>query len=118
MVAATCRGTPGWRWGEAVPLILVKALVALIPACMLFAGSVAVFWRGKTPGSVLQLLGAGCLVIVVLTHVAEGLQLFSSMQWGEAESVGHYLDVSSAVLGITLFPLGYLLHALGKRPSP
>src|SRR6266705_3327606 len=30
-------------------------------------------------------------------------------------SVGHYLDLGSAVLGLTLFPIGYLLHALTKR---
>lgn len=27
-------------------------------------------------------------------------------------SVGHYLDLWGAVLGLTLFPIGYLLHAL------
>jgi len=37
------------------------------------------------------------------------------MQWGSNHSVGHYLDLGSAVLGLTLFPIGYLLHALTKR---
>jgi len=96
---------------------LLKALVALLPACMLFSGSVVLFFRGKTVCSVLQLLGAGCLVLVVLTHVSEALQLFPSMHWGLEHSVGHYLDFWSAVLGLTLFPIGYLLHALTKRSS-
>jgi len=91
---------------------LVKALVALVPMCMLFSGSVVLFLRAKTLASSLQLLGAGCLVVVVLTHVAEGLQWFPSMHWGDERSVGHYLDVSSAVLGGTLFPGGYLFEAL------
>jgi predicted Na+-dependent transporter len=65
--------------------------------------------------SLLQLLGAGCLVVVVLTHLSEALHLFSWMRWGDEHSVGHYLDFVSAVLGLTLFPIGYLLGALTKR---
>jgi hypothetical protein len=94
---------------------LSKALVALMPAGILFVGSVLLFLREKTLGSVLQALGAGCLVLVVLTHLCEALHLFSWMQWGQEQSVGHYLDLWCAVLGLTLFPIGYLLHALTKR---
>ena len=83
-----------------------------IPACVLFSGSVILFFRGKTVSSFLQLLGAGCLVVVVLTHVFEVLHLFPWMHWGLQHSVGHYLDFGSAVLGLTLFPVGYFLHAL------
>jgi hypothetical protein len=97
-------------------ITLLKALVALMPAGMVCAGAVVVFVRGKTVASCLQLLGAGCLVMVVLTHVAEALHLLPWMQWGREQSVGHSLDVWSAVLGLTLFPLGYLLHACTKRP--
>ena len=96
---------------------LLKALVALVPAGMLFSGAVVLFLRGKTVGSFLQLLGAGCLVLVVLTHVSEALHLFPWMHWGLELSVGHDLDFWSAVLGLTLFPIGYLLHAFTKRPS-
>jgi hypothetical protein len=59
-------------------------------------------------------IGAAGLTISVLTHVCEGLQLFPSMGWGLTGSVGHYLDLSSAVLGVTLFPVGYLWQALYK----
>lgn len=55
---------------------LLKALSASVPTCMLFSGSVGLFSRGKTTGSFLQLLGAGCLLVVVLTHVCEALHLF------------------------------------------
>jgi hypothetical protein len=94
---------------------LLKALIALVPTCMLFSGSVVLFFRGKTVWSFLQLLGSGCLVVVALTHVSEALLLFPWMHWGLEDSFGHYLDLSSAVLGITLFPIGYLLHALAKH---
>jgi len=94
---------------------LLKSLVALLPTCVLFSGSVALFVRRRTAYSFLQLLGAGCLVVVVLTHVFEALHLFPWMHWGQEHSVGHYLDLSTAVLGLTLFPIGYLLHALTKQ---
>jgi hypothetical protein len=96
-------------------ITLLKALVALLPAGMLFSGSVVLFSRGKSVSSFSQLVGAGCLVVVVLTHVAEALHLFPWMHWGLEHSVGHYVDFSGAVLGLTLFPIGYLLHALTER---
>jgi hypothetical protein len=63
-------------------VILLKALVALVPACMLFSGSIVLFPREKTVCSFLQLLGAGCLVVVILTHVFEALHLFPWMHLG------------------------------------
>jgi hypothetical protein len=91
-----------------------KALIALMPASMLFSGSLILFRRGKSFWSFLQLLGAGFLIVVPLTHVCEALQLFPWMQWGFSHSAGHYLDFCSAALGLTLFPMGYLLDALHK----
>jgi hypothetical protein len=52
----------------AVNTTLLKALVALVPAGMLFSGSAVMFFRGKTAPLFLQLLGAGCLLLVVFTH--------------------------------------------------
>ncbi len=95
----------------------LKALVALVPTSMLLSGSVVLFLKGKTVSSFLQAFGAGCLVLVVLTHVSEALRLFPSMRWGFGHSVGHYLDFGSAALGLTLFPMGYLLHALTKQTA-
>jgi hypothetical protein len=94
---------------------LLKALAALVPVCMLFSWSVVLFFRGRTLCSFLQLLGAGCLVMVILTHISEALDLFPWMHWGLPNSVGHYLDFLSAILGLTLFPVGYLCHVLTKR---
>jgi len=97
---------------------LLKALIALAPACLLFAGSAVLFSRGRTARSFLQLVGASCLIIVVLTHVSEALHLFPSMHWGDEHSAGHYLDLSSVVLGLTLFPIGYLLNVVTRRRQP
>src|SRR6266487_5454396 len=94
---------------------LFKALVALVLISALFSWSVVLFIRGKTVSSFLQLLGAGCLIVVVLTHIFEALHLFPFMQWGSPHSVGHYLDLTSAIRGLTLFPLGVLVQMLTKR---
>ena len=94
---------------------LLKAVVALMPTGMLFSGSIVLFIRRRTAWSFLQLLGAGCLVLVVLTHISEALHLFLWMGWGLEHSVGHYVDLWSAILGGALFPIGYLLHALSRR---
>ena len=94
-----------------------KALSALVPVCLLLTGSVSVFSKRKTFGSLLQIVGAGFLLVVVLTHICEATHLFPSMHWGEERSVGHYLDLASAALGVILFSAGYLLDALMRSRS-
>ena len=50
------------------------ALVAIgIPVFALLCGSVLLFAKEKSISSFLQVVGAGCLVIVVLTHICEAL---------------------------------------------
>ena len=63
----------------------------------------------------LQVIGAGCLVVVVLTHVAEAYKLFPVMGWGLPTSPGHYLDLVSAILGCVLLPVGLLGDATASR---
>jgi len=96
---------------------LLKAIGALVPVCIIFAGSLVLFIRARTTFAVLQLIGAACLVIVVLVHFCEALHFFTWMQWGQEGSAGHYLDLFAAVLGLTLFPLGFFLHALTYRAT-
>jgi hypothetical protein len=57
------------------------------------------------------------LVVVVLTHFAEAFQFLPWMGWGTERSVGHYLDLTGAVLGLALFPVGYLIQAMKARPQ-
>lgn len=90
---------------------MVRALVALIPAAVLLSGSLVRVSRARTFGSYLQLVGSGCFVVVVLTHLFEALDWFPSMGWGLERSAGHYVDLASGTLGVALFPLGYLLDA-------
>jgi hypothetical protein len=83
-------------------------------ASLLFGGSVVLFRRRNTVWSFLQLVGAGCLVVVGLCHVCEALHLYPWMHWGLKHGIGHYLDFWSCVVGLTLFPAGYLFHALTR----
>lgn len=94
--------------------VLLRALLALLPSVVLLLGALVLYGRGKTLYSLLQVFGAGGLVLVVITHVFESLNVFPWMHWGLEHSAGHYLDLSGAALGLTLFPLGYLLHAVTK----
>ncbi|MBO0756790.1 MAG: hypothetical protein J2P54_13095 [Bradyrhizobiaceae bacterium] len=94
---------------------LTKALGALAPICVLLSGSAVMFFRKRTLPLFMQLFGAGCLAVAALTHVCEALRLFPGMDWGAEHSVGHYVDLCGAVLGLMLFPAGYLLHALKKQ---
>jgi hypothetical protein len=60
-------------------------------------------------GGVLVAIGAACLVVVILTHIAEAFHIFPAMGWGQPNSAGHYLDLGSAVLGCILIPLGFAI---------
>jgi hypothetical protein len=94
---------------------LFKSIAAAVPIGMLFVGSIVMRRRGANVPSVMQVAGAACLMTVVATHMFEALQLFPWMGWGEERSIGHYVNVGGAVLGLTLFPAGYLISALRRR---
>ena len=96
-------------------LRLTKALFALLPAALLFFGSAIMFRRARTFYLFMQLFGAICILLVVLAHICEALHLLPGMHWGLEDSAGHYLDLVLAVLGLILFPAGYLLHAITRR---
>jgi len=97
-----------------VPAIL---LGIAIPALMLFCGSVVLFCAEKTLWSLLQMLGAGCLIIVVLTHIGKAFDLLPWMRWGSENSMGHFLDLGGATLGLSLFPAGYLMDVLTRKSA-
>ncbi len=89
-------------------------IVVGVPVCPAFVVSAILFAKEKTRWSFLQLLGAWFLLVVVLTHLAEELHLLSWMGWGLPNSLGHYLDLVSAIAGLALFPVGYLLRRFTK----
>jgi hypothetical protein len=98
-------------------ITLIRALAVLALVSVILIVLTTMFARQRKVSLLVQLVGAGCLTVVALTHVCEALHLFPWMHWGEEHSIGHYLDLASAILGLTLFPLGYLLRGLTKRSA-
>jgi hypothetical protein len=82
---------------------------------ILLSGSVVLFLRERALWSFLQLVGAGSLMAAVLCRLCESLRLLAWMRWGAADGVDHYLDLGSARIGLTTFPLGYLGHVLSVQ---
>jgi hypothetical protein len=92
-----------------VSAAFVKAVAGLLVAGFAVSVSLTRFRRVKSRWLLVQLVGAAALVVVACTHVCEALGWFPWMGWGRGRSAGHYLDLSSAIVGITLFPIGFLL---------
>jgi len=69
-----------------------------------------------TVGRISHLFGLACLLMVVLTHVAEAFHI-PAMGWGLPNSMGHYLDLVSAILGAALLLLGFAIDALTRRKN-
>src|SRR5437660_295487 len=80
--------------------IFTKAIAALVPTGMLLVGSALQFSRRKGTAAILQLIGAACLVVVIIAHVCEALNWFPWMHWGLKHSVGHYVDLVAAIGGL------------------
>lgn len=74
-------------------LIAIATVVgAIICASVWQLSKQRIAWR------FVQLIGAAFLGVVVLTHVAERFSLFPTMGWGQPNTVGHYLDFTSAAV--------------------
>jgi hypothetical protein len=59
--------------------------------------------------------GCVCLIVVVLTHVAERFAILPSMGWGLPDSPGHYLDLICAISGISLLFAAALTRLLNSK---
>ena len=69
----------------------------------------------RSQSALLLLLGSACFVVVVMAHVAEGLRWFPSMGWGLPHSAGHYVDLVSALVGLTLVVTGLVVWGARYR---
>ena len=94
--------------------MLGRTLFVAVPVLILLGLSWSRFARTRTWSARFQLLGAICLVIVVVTRVAEAWHWFPAMGWGEPHSAGHYTDLVSAALGLALL-LAAVVTAYRRR---
>ena len=56
--------------------------------------------------------GCACLLVVVLTHLTEAPHRLPGLGWGLPDSLGHYLDLLSAISGVSLLLLADILRLL------
>jgi hypothetical protein len=91
---------------------LLKALAGLILVGVLCANSTLAHRKKRAWSSAFQLAGACFLLVVVAIHICEALYLLPWMDWGAANSAGHYLDLVSAMAGLTLLSFGLLLRVI------
>ena len=66
--------------------------------------------RGRRSVRALTMAGCACLIVVVLTHVAERISILPGMGWGLPDSPGHYLDLIAAMSGVGLLVAAGLAH--------
>lgn len=105
---ARARGFLLWM---AARMKFTLVLIGLV-VCGLLWVSIRGVARHRTGWRLLQLWGAVCLGVVVLAHFAEEFHLLPGMGWGLPHSSGHYIDLTSAVLGLILFPAGVCASAV------
>ena len=105
-----------WRSQSATPINLpvLKSILALAATSALLGGSAILYRRRGSMGSVLQFLGVACFVVVALTHVFEAFAILPSLGWGQPRSIGHYIDLGAAILGLTLLFAGLLFQYLQR----
>jgi hypothetical protein len=98
-------------------MTLIVAVVIGVPISMLFILAARRFATAPTVTNALTVLGAGSLVVMVLTHIAEALNLFRAMGWGRRHSVGHYLDLASVYAGIAFLVAAALCPLLRRKTT-
>ncbi len=86
-------------------LATTKSILALLLTSVVFA-AVMLRRRRSTIATTLLAFGTAFFVIIAIAHVFEALALLPAFGWGQPRSTGHYIDLTSAVLGITLIVAG------------
>lgn len=99
---------------------VLKALLILAPTLLLVLGTAALYVRTKAAAALTLSAGAASLLIVVLAHVCEALNLLPFMGWGAEGSIGHYIDLASAIVGVVLLrsAFSFMCVASAKRMRP
>jgi hypothetical protein len=93
--------------GRAIIVLVLMGSVCVITA--------RAFLRTRATASLLELNGAVGLAMLGVTHLCEGLQILPWMRWGIGGGPGHYVNLASLAIGVTLLPLGYVLARRDRR---
>ena len=93
----------------------VKGFLALGAACVFLGVSAALFLTRRSLGPALQAFGLACFGIMALTHVFEAFAILPTLGWGQAHTVGHFIDLSAALLGVAFVTASFLLRQRGPQ---
>ena len=88
-----------------------------IPVCIAVGASIASFVEEKTGMALTQLVGASFLLVVIFAHVSEAFGFIASLGWGRPNTLGHYIDLVSAIAGAILLPIGYFGRRYTRRTN-
>ena len=94
---------------------VIKGLLALAGASIFLAVSAALFVTRRDLGAALLATGIGWFGVMALTHFFESFSILPAFGWGQPHSVGHFIDLAAALLGIVFVTLGFLVH---RRAAP
>ena len=93
----------------------MKGLLALVGTFTFLGVSVSVLMTRRGVSSVLLALGCGSFAVMALTHVFEAYSLLPRLGWGKPHTVGHFIDLITALLGITLVGASFLLRSVQRQ---
>ena len=93
---------------------VVKGVLALAAACVFFGVCAVLVSTRRNLSSALQAIGIGCFGVMALTHVFENFAILPELGWGLPHSVGHFIDLVAAVLGVALMTTSFLLWRRGR----
>ena len=96
---------------------VLKALLGNLIALVLVGSAIALYRPRRTTGMLLLVLGTCCFVVVAFTHVCESLRILPVFGWGQRDSVGHYLDLVAALVGLALVACGLLFQYVRAAQS-
>ena len=94
---------------------VLRGLLALAGASLFLAVSAALFMTRRDLGSALLATGIGWFGVMALTHFFESFSILPAFGWGQPHSVGHFIHLAAALLGITFVTLSFLLR---RREAP
>ena len=79
---------------------ILRSFAASALAVALLVAIVFRYRARRSAPTRLALLAACCFAIVAVIHVFEAFGLFVAAGWGKPKSVGHYIDLAAALLGL------------------
>lgn len=89
--------------------MIFRSVLTLTLGALLLFWSLSRLRKFSTLALTLQLIGAIGVIGVGSAHLCEALRLFPVMRWGAPHSIGHYLDLASALVAVSFFPIGLLM---------